>query len=377
MKFSSSKPYPAVERGAFTMAERIFVGTRKGLFVLGRTSAAWQIQKIKFLGDPVTAVAEHDGRIHVALNLGHFGVKMWRADGDAENWQEQPAPTYPEKPANDPDETPWSTELIWTVESGGTAERLWAGTIPGGLFPSDDNGDSWSLVRSLWEDPTRTEWFGGGYDYPGIHSICIHPHDPNILLVGVSCGGAWYSEDGGDSWQTRSKGMTAAYQPPERAAIPHIQDPHRIVRCRENPDVFWCQHHDIDYRSDDGGREWVALDAAKPSVFGFAVAAHPSDPETAWFVPAVKDECRVPVDGKLVVSRTRDGGRTYDVLTEELPTESAYDLVHRHGLDVDGTGEQLVFGSTTGGLWTSDNGGDRWAPLPARLPPIHCVRFGL
>ena len=114
-----------------------------------------------------------------------------------------------------------------------------------------------------------------------------------------------------------------------------------------------------------------------PNPFSSSQKSDVHPPETAWFVPAVKDECRIPVDGKLVVSRTRDGGRAYDVLTEALPTEPAYDLVHRHGLDVDGTGEQLVFGSTTGGLWTSDNGGDRWTKLPARLPPIHCVRFGL
>ena len=39
----------------------------------------------------------------------------------------------------------------------------------------------------------------------------------------------------------------------------------------------------------------------------FAVAVHPRDADTAWFVPAVKDEKRYPVDARLVVARTRDG----------------------------------------------------------------------
>jgi hypothetical protein len=43
---------------------------------------------------------------------------------------------------------------------------LWAGTLPGGLFRSNDRGDSWELVRSLWDVPQRAEWFGGGYDVP-------------------------------------------------------------------------------------------------------------------------------------------------------------------------------------------------------------------
>ena len=112
-----------------------------------------------------------------------------------------------------------------------------------------------------------------------------------------------------------------------------------------------------------------------PSTFGFAVAAHPSDPDTAWFVPAQKDEKRIPVDGRVVVNRTCDAGRTFETLTAGLPQEHAYDLVFRHALDVDETGERLAFGSTTGSLWLSENAGDAWQALSSNLPPIHAVRF--
>ena len=73
----------------------------------------------------------------------------------------------------------------------------------------------------------------------------------------------------------------------------------------------------------------------KPAVFGFAVAAHPSDPETAWLVPGVKDECRVPVDAKLVVNKTTNGGEAWSPQTSGLPEGASYDLVYRHALDVD------------------------------------------
>jgi hypothetical protein len=84
----------------------------------------------------------------------------------------------------------------------------------------------------------------------------------------------------------------------------------------------------------------------------------------------------VPVDAKLVVARTRDGGRNFAVLRQGLPQEHAYDLVYRHGLDVDESGNRLAFGSTTGGLWLSEDQGDTWRCLSTQLPPIHCVRFG-
>lgn len=87
------------------------------------------------------------------------------------------------------------------------------------------------------------------------------------------------------------------------------------------------------------------------------------------------DERRVPVDGRLVVTRTRNGGRSFDVLRNGLPQLHAYDLVYRHGLDIDASGSCLAFGSTTGGLWSSDDQGDCWQTLSTSLPPIHAVRF--
>jgi hypothetical protein len=112
-----------------------------------------------------------------------------------------------------------------------------------------------------------------------------------------------------------------------------------------------------------------------PSRFGFAVVAHPNTPGTAWFVPAIKDERRIPVDGRMVVTRTRDGGRTFDVLSRGLPQAHAYHLVYRHGLSIDDTGNRLVMGSTTGGLWVSESQGDEWTCVSQDLPPIHSVGF--
>ncbi|MCB1211974.1 MAG: hypothetical protein KDK97_21815, partial [Verrucomicrobiales bacterium] len=96
----------------------------------------------------------------------------------------------------------------------------------------------------------------------------------------------------------------------------------------------------------------------------------------AWFVPAVADQCRVPVDGALVVNRTRDGGQTWQTLRSGLPQQHAYDLMYRHALDVDATGDRLAMGSTTGALWISEDQGDRFELINGHLPPIYAVRFG-
>jgi photosystem II stability/assembly factor-like uncharacterized protein len=232
------------------------------------------------------------------------------------------------------------------------------------------------LNEPLWNVPEREKWFGGGYDNPGIHSICVDPGDSSHVTVAVSCGGVWVTRDGGASWACKSKGMVAEYMPPELQDAEEVQDPHRLVNCRTAPDVFYVQHHCGIYRSGDDSQTWESIVNVPPSAFGFAVTVHPDDPDTAWFVPAVNDECRIPVNGDLVVTRTRDGGKTFESLREGLPQSDAYDLIYRHGLDVDESGQRLAFGSTTGGLWLTNDQGDSWQNISLNLPPIFCVRFG-
>ena len=59
---------------------------------------------------------------------------------------------------------PATLQKIWALTAGAASQpgRLWAGTIPGGLFRSDDRGESWQLQRSFWDLPQRRQWFGGG-----------------------------------------------------------------------------------------------------------------------------------------------------------------------------------------------------------------------
>lgn len=367
------------------MTKRLLVGTRKGMFVFDRGPKDWAISHAALLGDPVSMVLpQGDGSMLVAQALGHFGVKMKRSPDGGRTWEDRPVPVYPEKPEDVEDvdpvrqtPIPWDLKSVWSLEESNPDKpgELWCGTIPGGLFRSRDDGDSWDLVDSLWSHPDRKRWMGGGADYPGIHSVLVDPRDSNVVRIGVSCGGIWVSEDDSATWAVGGRGMRAAFAPPEHQYDPVAQDPHRVVQCLASPDRVWIQHHNGIFRSSDGGRTCEEIEDVPPSVFGFAVVVHPEDADTAWFVPGVKDEARYPVDGALVVTRTRDGGRSFDVLRDGLPQQHAYDLTYRHAMDIDAGGDCLAFGSTTGNLWLSENQGDHWVQLSGTLPPVYCVRF--
>lgn len=356
----------------------LWAGTRKGLFVIRREAAGWRIGAPHFAGEPITQflVDPADGAWYAAQRLGHFGVKLKKSRDQGGSWQEVAAPAFPPKPGEGPwrdDTTPWTVDLVWGLEAGGG--RLWAGCLPAGLFSSDDGGASWQLARSLWERPERREWGGGGYDHAGIHSIVVDPRDARHLTVAISSGGCWQSRDGGANWASTSTGMKAPYMPPERVDDPNVQDPHRVVACAAAPEVLWCQHHGGMYRSADGGLHWQALAAPQPSDFGFAVAAHPRDPQRAWFVPAHSDAQRMPVAGRMVVNETRDGGASFTSHGQGLPQQDAYHLVYRHALVVGEDGRTLAMGSTTGGLWVSEDEGVSWSCLSRDLPPIAVLRM--
>ena len=355
----------------------LLVASRKGLFVLRGAGAQWKITAHHFAGDPVTQVLSdpRNGDWYAALRLGHFGAKLHKSTDQGASWTQVTSPAFPPKPQSGPlaeDTIPWNVEMVWSLAAGGADQpgTLWAGCMPAGLFKSEDGGQSWTLNKPLWEDPRRLQWMGGGNDYPGMHSLLLDPREANHIRVAISCGGVWTSLDGGANWELTADGMKADYLPEGSLQDPNAQDPHRMVQCQSHPDVLWVQHHCGLYRSTDGGRFWQGIPAPAPSGFGFAVVCDPQDPLRAWFAPGKSDMHRYPVDGKMVVNRTDDGGKSFKLLDHGLPSADAYHLVYRHSMDLAPDRQTLALSSTTGGLWISSDAGDHWHCVSRDLPPV-------
>ncbi|MCB1164038.1 glycosyl hydrolase [bacterium] len=359
-------------------ATRLILGTRKGVIILDAAGGGWTPRAATQLGIPVPyAVSDpRSGRLWASLDHGHWGQKLVHSDDDGATWAEVAAPVYPEGEELKPGK-PASLRLIWVITPGPADQpgRLWLGTEPGGLFRSDDGGGSWQLVESLWRHPSRPDnWFGGGRDEAGIHSVLVDPRDSRRVLVGVSCAGVFESRDDGVTWTTANRGLKAGYLPDPDVDVGH--DPHLVVGCPTNFDALWQQNHCGIFRSRDGGANWSQVsEEGGPAHFGFAVAVDPADGDTAWVVPAIADECRVAVGGALCVSRSEDGGKTWTALRKGLPQEHCYDIVFRHALDIDDSGRTLAFGSTSGNLYVSGDRGDSWQCLGTHFPPIYSVRF--
>lgn len=358
------------------MSNVLVLGTRKGLLIYEYSNRQWKLMCEAHTAIPISysAVDPRNNTLWACLDHGHWAQKLHRSKDMGKTWEEVPAPAYPEG-EEIKEGVPAATSYLWYLTPGGDdqPDRLYLGTEPGGLFQSDDGGDSFQLVTPLWNVPERKEWwFGGGRDHPGLCSLIVDPRDSNHLIAGISVGGVYESRDGGESWVGRNKGLRADFLPNPEAEFGH--DPHFIMGSKSEPDKLWQQNHCGVFRTTDSAATWTKVSQENgPVNFGFAVSVDDDNGDVAWVVPAVSDAYRVAVDRALCVCRTDDGGKTWTDFRAGLPQESCYDVVYRHALDR--SGSRMAFGTTTGNVFVSDDNGESWQSLSNQLPPVYSVRF--
>ena len=331
---------------------KALVGTRKGLLILKNTGDQWEWERDFFEGVsvPFATYDPHNEILWAGLSHGHWGPKVHLSRDGGCTFEEVETPRFPEASGT-------SLKAIWSIEAD-PSKRVYIGTEPAALFWSEDLGRSWTLNVPLFEDPQKKYWVGGGSSDPCLHSILIHPDQPNHLLVGISVAGVLASTDRGDTWVYRNKGIRADYLPDPRTEVGH--DPHKIV-ATGGGNTLWQQNHCGLFKSEDFGRNWQDFSTASgvKSCFGFAVAVPGEDEETVYTVPALSDENRIPVNKALMVQRSSNGGQSWECLEEGLPQSFCYDICLRHALAVHG--HSLMFGTSTGNLFVSHDGGDSWS----------------
>jgi photosystem II stability/assembly factor-like uncharacterized protein len=252
---------------------------------------------------------------------------------------------------------------------------LYAGIDPAGLFASDDDGASWRDVAALNDHETRVLWEPSRGLY-ALHSICVGRQDPNRLVVAISAGGVYRSEDGGASWKPANAGVRAEHLPERFPVAGH--NVHRVVMHPLDDRRLYRQCYNGLYRSDDGASSWHEITAGLPSDFGYALACDPRDPEMLFQIPESSSHLRTTVDGRLRVYCSRDGGRHWESRSAGLPQEHAYVTVLRDALSADpGAAGRLAFGTSSGHVFVTDDHGASWDLAAEFLPRVLSVQFAM
>ncbi|MHB8418223.1 MAG: WD40/YVTN/BNR-like repeat-containing protein [Myxococcales bacterium] len=222
--------------------------------------------------------------------------------------------------------------------------RLWSDSPDRGLYRTTDGGKSWRLVLKGQNLST------------GCSGLAMDPANPKVLFAGLwdfrrkgwtfrsggdgpeapSGSGLYRSDDGGESWTALTAGLPA--KPWGRVEVAVAPSNPRIVYALiEDPASAL-------YRSSDGGATWQKRDQSQMMVwrpFYFArLVVDPTNPERL-FKP----------DLNLIASD--DGGKSF-------ASASGGSHGDWHDLWIDPTNPAHLIGGDDGGLWLSQDGGNRW-----------------
>ena len=362
----------------------LLVGTRKGAFVYrgdaSRTN--WRLEGPHFLGNIVNHLVADPRDPHtllMAAKTGHLGPTVFRSIDDAKSWTEAQKPPAFGKAA--PGEEGRSVESVFWLSPGHASQPgVWyAGTSPPGLFRSAYGGITWQEVAGFNEGlhARIKHAIMPGPDGAQVHSICVDPADARHLYLGISIGGIFESLDGGASWQPLNKGVAADFLPDPNLAYGH--DPHALAQHPRHPQRLYHQNHCGIYRLDRPDTEWKRIGLNMPKEvgdIGFPIVLHPRDPDCCWVFPMDGTEVwpRTSPGGHPAVFRTRDGGASWQRLDKGMPKQHAWWTVKRQAMCAD-TADQpgIYFGTTSGEIWSGENGGENWVRIAEHLPHIYSV----
>lgn len=356
------------------------IGTRKGLFLGGRSAGGgWSVEGPQFLMREVASVGfappVRDGappRLLAGVRSEHWGPTVARSDDLGATWTETEKGSIAF-----PDDTDAALHRVWQLQADPARPGLvWAGCEPTSLWRSTDAGEHFELVRGLWDHPHRPTW-GPGYGGAAVHTVVPDREREGHLLVAMSAGGVYQTQDGGGSWTPTNVGISAYFLPDPNPE--YGQCVHKVAPDGGAAQTLYAQNHHGVYRSDDGGGTWASIADGLPSDFGFTMLAHPKRSGTAWVVPLVADGERVPPGGRLRLHRTADGGRTWTETGSGLPDE-AWTCVLRDAACVAATGDGpddpalIALGTRDGCVYVSEDDGDTVVEVARHLPDVLSVR---
>lgn len=362
-----------VRKGDFLL----LVGTTKGAFILRSNTnrARWEVGGPYFHGQAVyTMVYDGRGGQHRiwASTQSFWGTLLRSSEDFGKSW------TNPQEASiRFPADTGVSLKNIWQISLGRTDEPdvLYCGVDPAALFETRDGGETWSLVRGLFDHPHRPRWVPGNGGL-ALHTIVLDPVDRPRMYVAISAGGVYRTNDAGRTWTAQNRGIRVTFMP---GKYPEFgQCVHKIVMHPARPERLFLQNHWGLYRSDDSCENWTDIANGVPSDFGFAMAMHPRNPDCVYIVPVESDQFRCACDGRLRVYRTRSGGASWESLARGLPQKQAYETVLRDAMTVDSLDPAgIFFGTRSGQLFGSCDEGRTWNKILDGLPAIVCVRSAL
>ncbi len=317
---------------------RIFVATGDGVAVVddGTTRSG-----LESLGVQCVAVDPNDPDRAFA---GTFDNGAFRTNDGGQTWE----------PVGDgiPHPRVLSVTVSPHVENGKSV--VFVGTEPSSVYRSTDDGASWTDLSALRDVPSYDTWFFP--PRPETHHVrwmAPHGDDPDAMHVGIELGGVLYTRDGGKTFEDRH---------PDAVIDPHVLHAHKRA-----PERIYAIGGDGVSYSVDAGDSWTRDIDGMDRTYTWGLAVDPDDPDL-WYVSAAPDPFLAHGDGDAQGRLFRKrGGKSWTALAPTGSTEPLSVMPYALASPEPGV---LVVGMRKGQILFSDDAGDTWRMLDARLSGI-------
>jgi photosystem II stability/assembly factor-like uncharacterized protein len=336
-------------------SNEVLIGTREGVMIIGRTDGGtgWSLVHHALPEHHISSIIEEPAS--GLLFAGAFGDGSVHASADAgRTWELR--------------DNGLTLKDVYTVAAGrvnGTV-RVFAGVEPASLFYSDDLGLNWAELPNLRSVPSVDDWYFPGPPHIGhLKQLSVDPADPKTLYASIEVGALLKSTDGGQTWQELFTGD---------------KDTHRTVLHPAKPDRVFCvcggggsSPNPGVFLSEDRGESWEQLTGTDHPIGDYPdlLVAHPQDPDLLFISAAHHSpgDWRTSHYAGSRISRSADGGRTWDIISGGLP-DRLQASIEAMILEAYGDSFSLFAATTSGDVWNSDDGGENWSMIVDGLPPV-------
>ena len=256
---------------------------------------------------------------------------------------------------------------VWSIAvDPNDSDTVFAGSRPPYLFRSKDAGKSW---EKLAIDLPQECVIG----VPRVLVMRAEPKSPGVVWAGIEIGGVYKSLDGGDSWSFVKSGfeemdvnqdihdITLVQGATLRAGNGHVS----IVPGEATTVIVNAQYELL--ATSDGGESWQRLLASKkelPLPYMRSVCARPDDPQTIFI--GLSDRAIGSTGG---IVRSKDGGATWELLKLPVEPNSGVFCISMPSTDPDLVVACTLFGQ----FYLSEDGGDTWAKLRREVNELRAL----
>jgi hypothetical protein len=280
-------------------------------------------------------------RIYAATMEGGF----WRSDDEGDNWR------------------PINKNIVY-LEAWSLAQDaqglLYAGTGPASVYRSEDGGENWEDLRSLKTMHEMIDWTFPMPPYvPHVKHLSISPNDPKIILGAVEEGWIIQSRDAGKTWRNLKNGTEF-----DAHTVVAFPDSERIVMTSGQGAML----------SEDGGESFSVCNEGINRRYLAHVCYHPERPDRLFTAGAegYPGLWRKRPEGALSeFYRSENGGRSWERLTNGVP-----DAIHaaaRATAMAPDDADTVFVGLGDGAVWASSNGGESFAQVVEGASAIYHI----